>query len=95
MQNLKLVPMGYQQIGAAALAAAQLLTVPAGANVALIGVDTAPVRWRDDGTAPTATVGMQIAIGGTLEYWGNLANIQFILASGAPVLNVSYYKAVG
>lgn len=95
MGPLKLVPLGYQQIGASALANATALTVPAGANVAYVSVDTAPVRWRDDGTAPTASIGMQIVAAGVLEYWGDLGMIEFILASGSPVLNVSYYRIAG
>src|SRR6202035_5361473 len=46
------VPLGYQQITAATLVAATGLTVPSGASIAFVSVDTAPVRWRDDGTAP-------------------------------------------
>lgn len=95
MQNLKLVPLGFQQIAAADLAAAIGLTVPVGANVALIQVDTAPVRWRDDGTNPTTTVGMQIASAGSLEYWGTLSAIKLIAASGSPIANVSYYRTAG
>lgn len=85
-------PCGYQQISAASLASAQSLTVPAGATWALIQVDTASVRWRDDGTAPTAAVGVALAPGiAPWLYQGNLAAIQFIALSGSPVLNISYY----
>lgn len=84
-------PCGYQQISAVTLAAATGLTVPANAKYAFIQVDTAPVRWRDDATNPTASVGIQLAAAGSFWYYGNLAAIKFILASGSPVLNVSYY----
>lgn len=97
MQNLHYVPMGYQQISAATLAAATALTVPAGANVALIKSDTANVRWTDDGvTAPTAAIGMlMLSTDQAYEYWGTLGQLKFILAGGSPVLNISYYKVVG
>lgn len=96
MDNQRCAPLGYQQIGASTLAAATPLTVPAGgAGLAIIIPDTAAVRWRDDGVAPSATVGMPLAAGAVLEYTGDLLAIQFIAESGSPVLNVSYYKPVG
>ncbi len=86
--------LGYQQI--TSLTSAVGLEVPAGANFAIISVDTASVRWRDDGTAPTAIEGMALSnTGPALEYSGPLANIQFIAEGGSPVLNVSYYRIAG
>ena len=86
-------PLGYQQISAATLATATKLTVPTGAVVAVAQVDTAGVRWRDDGTAPTGAIGMQLSTGGTIAFGGaSMTAVQFILATGgSPVLNVSYY----
>lgn len=93
MQNLKLVPLGFQQI---TVSGATGLTVPAKAQVVIISVDTANVRWRDDGVAPTAAIGIQIAAAAApYEYWGNLSAIQFFAVSGSPVLNVSYYGISG
>lgn len=90
------VALGYQQITAATLAAATPLTVPAGANFAIIAADAAEVRWRDDGVAPTASVGMPLSnTGAPLEYSGPLSKIQFIALTGSPILNVSYYKISG
>jgi hypothetical protein len=83
--------LGYQQISAATLAAATGLTIPTGASIAVVRVDTAPVRWRDDGTAPTAAIGMQMLSTDPPFMFDNLASLKFILASGSPVLNVSYY----
>ncbi len=86
------LPLGYQQISAGTLATATKLTVPTGTTVAVCQVDTAGVRWRDDGTAPTGSIGMQILAGATVAFGGaSVAAVQFILASGSPVLNVSYY----
>ena len=89
-------PLGYQQISAATLATATALTIPAGAIVALVTVDTAAVRWRDDGTAPTASIGMQMIATATatssLAFAGaSMSAVKFILAAGSPILNVSYY----
>ena len=86
-------PLGYQQFAAGSLATAQPLTVPAGANSALVEAEAQGVRWRDDGTAPTATVGMPIPSGGSTTFYGaaELAALKFIAASAGAILNVSYY----
>jgi hypothetical protein len=85
------IPLGYQQI--TSLSSATALTIPAGAQYALITCEVANVRWRDDGSAPTASVGMILATGSTLVYEvGNLALIQFIQVSSGAILNVSYYR---
>jgi hypothetical protein len=94
MGPLRGVPLGFQQI--TSLSSAKSLTVPVGAKYCLLSVDSAPVRWRDDGTAPTATVGVEIINGQQpFEYWGTLSAIEFIAASGSPVLNVSFYSIAG
>ena len=97
--NLKAVTscIGYQQI--TSLSSAQTLTVPAtdknGMNqkptFALIVAETQNVRWRDDGTAPTASVGMPLVAGVPLQYDGDLTKIQFIEQSASAKLNISYY----
>ena len=48
------------------------------------------VRWRDD-ISPTASVGMPLAVGVTLQYDGDLTKIQFIEQVGGAKLNISYY----
>lgn len=82
-------PLGYQQI--TSLGTAANLTPPAGATAALITVETAGVRWRDDGTAPTTSIGMPLSAGQSFTYYGSLSAIQFIAQSGSPVLDVAYY----
>jgi hypothetical protein len=59
---------------------------------ALIIAEGAPVRWRDDGVAPTASVGMPIAVGVPLQYDGDLSKIRFIQQSASGILNISYYS---
>lgn len=97
--NLKAVTscMGYQQI--TSLGSATNLTVPTttpdGLNAkpvfALIVAEGQAVRWRDDKTAPTASVGMPLAVGVPLQYDGDLTNIRFIEQTGGAKLNISYY----
>jgi hypothetical protein len=97
--NIKAVTtcLGYQQI--TSLSAASGLTVPTQApdgsfqkpTFALIVAETQGVRWRDDGTAPTASVGMPLAAGVPLQYDGDLNKIQFIEQAASAKLNISYY----
>jgi hypothetical protein len=105
MISISETPLGYGTIGSGALQSAVALTtilvggvvgIPAGANIALLQVDTANVRFRDDGVPPTASVGMQLASALLpFEYSGNLGALQFIAVSGNPILNVSFYKRAG
>lgn len=83
-------PLGYQQI--TSLSAAEKLTVPTGANMAVVIATGQAVAWRDDGTAPTATIGMPLPVNTPLIVCGlALAAIQFIQASATATLDISYY----
>jgi hypothetical protein len=88
--GLRAVPLGYQQI--TALSASTALTVPIGASFAVIVPETQAVRYRDDGTAPTGSVGQPLAVGVVLTYAGNLAAIRFIEQAASAKLNVLYYR---
>ena len=83
------VCLGYQQI--TSLSSAQALTVPSGATMALIAPETKDVRWRDDGVNPTASVGMPLVVGTTLNYDGDLNRIRFIQTEASAAINISYY----
>lgn len=97
--NLKAITscIGYEQItslstltalNAPSTDANGLLCKP---SFALITCETAAVRWRDDGGAPTASVGMPLAAGVTLQYDGDLSRIRFIQQTAGAKLNISYY----
>lgn len=81
--------LGYQQI--TNLSAAVGLTVPQGATRALIAPLSKDIRWRDDGVAPTASVGMPVTAGTYLSYDGDLKNIKFIETAASAEINVTYY----
>ena len=97
--NLKAITtrLGYQQI--TALTASTGLTVPimdvnglsCRPAIAIITPETQAVRWRDDGVAPTASVGMPLAAGVSLQYDGDITQIRFIEQSASAKLNVTYY----
>lgn len=85
----RLLPKGYQQV--TSISSATALTVPTGAVIALIQPETQSIRWRDDGTNPTTSVGMVLAAGETLAYTGNLAAFKLIEVTATAKVNVSYY----
>lgn len=97
--NLKAITsvMGYQQI--TNLSSATGLTVPqkdmngmAGTpRIAIITPESQGVRWRDDGVAPTASVGMPLSAGVTLQYDGDLSQIKFIEQVSGAKINITYY----
>ena len=89
-------PLGYQQISATTLVAStglNLPTPPVGRPImaAVIQCNGGTVRWRDDGTNPTASIGMSLATGSELDYYGEMTAIKFIVSSGTPILDISYY----
>jgi hypothetical protein len=83
-------PCGYQRI--AAFSTLQSLTIPPNGRWAIIIPSTNAVRYRDDGTNPTATVGMPIAVGQPLEYSGDLTTFKVIPQSGSATLDIVYYS---
>lgn len=90
-----IAPLGYCQL-ATVTTATQTSTcaggIPARTQWAMICIDTAAVRWRDDGVTPTIAVGMPIAAGGCINYSGTFATLQFIAQTGSPVVNISFYS---
>ncbi len=83
-------PLGYQQVSASAVAQ-NLPNIPPNASVALIAVESQGIRYRDDGIAPTASVGMPISGGQDFQYMGDLINFQFIAQTGSPTVDILYY----
>ena len=83
-------PLGYQQISG--LSSAVGFTIPSGASVAVVVPQTQAVRWRDDGTDPSATVGMPIAVAERYVFdHAKLPKVKFFEQAASAVLNVSYY----
>jgi hypothetical protein len=87
----------YVSAGASQMALAvgvnTTLTVPSGATLAEICVEGASVRYRDDGSPATSSLGVPVSPGVCFPYSGPLANLSFSAQSGSPTIDVSYYKA--
>lgn len=86
--------LGYCQLSPVAATALSSCAggIPAGANLILMSADTANIRWRDDGVAPTSSIGMNLVFGqAPITYNGPISKLQFISATG--VLNVTFYKS--
>lgn len=96
------VALGQVQITGIDTVAAGLGTIPAGAKWARVTCEVADVRWRDDGVAPTATVGQILrAIDGVFplpegacvyEVFTKLSGIKFIGITPGAILDVAFYK---
>lgn len=88
-------PLGYCQltsVSASTLVSSCPSGIPALTGWAVICVETAAIRWRDDGTAPTASVGMPIAAAQCFNYEGTFATLRVIAQTGSPVVNISFYS---
>ena len=89
-------PLGYQQI--TSLSASTGLTVPTTGMQrpvrAIITPETQAVRWRDDGTAPTAAIGYPLAVGAELRYDGDLNVIRFHAKEKDPDLTLTVNAAL-
>ena len=85
---------GYLQITVTTL---QTPTIPTkcGPNPSLVVIkaEAQAVRYRDDGTAPTASVGMPVAVADApIYYEGSIPSLQFIAQTAGGVVDLLYYK---
>ncbi len=83
-----LTPAGYFQLTSLATAR----TVPGGGRVAIIQCEDQNIRWRDDGTDPTAAVGMLLRAGAEMWYVGDLKKLRVIEVAVGAKLNISLYS---
>ena len=94
-----LVPMGDEQIAVSSTAigftAAKI--APSGgpqAVYAIFSVETNAIRYRDNGLAPTASVGLPMASGSNWTVCGvtTISRALFIRQSADATVSVSYYR---
>jgi hypothetical protein len=85
-------PKGYSQLAVSSTAVG-LSAIPSDAIRAIISVATDAIRYRDDGTNPTASVGMPVAANATIELPSRESIVAFkaIRVTTDAVLNISYY----
>ena len=100
MSTTPIIQSGVQNALSVTTGAAVGLTMPSGphSSHAIIQVVANSVRWRADGTAPTASIGVLVPAGaniefmdGTLEHHNILDRIKFIGISGTATLEVAFF----
>jgi hypothetical protein len=86
-------PLGFQSEALTNAAAVALPAIPAGTIYATVTPSVA-ATYRDDGVAPTSTVGVPMNAGQSYTFSGpQLATIKFIAVGvTAGTLNASYYN---
>lgn len=88
-------PEGYGQATVSTTAVA-LPAVPSKASYAIVNISDQPVRYRDDGVAPTASVGMPVVSGEEIALVSpqQIRDFRVIRSGGTDAeLNVSYYSS--
>lgn len=87
-------PLGYAQGDVSTVVLlSTLLAIPPGATYVVVTPESDGIRWRDDGTNPTASVGMPLAAGATLSYDGDPAKLRVVAQTGTATVNVAYYAS--
>ena len=84
----------YTTSQATTSSAASLTTggIPNGATLAVLSVEGAGIRYRDDGIAPTAGVGMPLATGQAFTYQSTLTMLQIIQQSASATVDLAFYR---
>lgn len=93
--------LGYAQFAAGGVDSSTLVStatfgsaaagIPNGTQKLLIQCAAQAIRWRDDGTAPTAAVGYPLAVGTELVFTGNFAALRLIAQVAGAVVNLVAY----
>ena len=60
-------------------------------TIKMVGA-TQPIRWRDDGTDPTSSVGMRLQAGTVFDYPGKPQSLRFIETAASATLNIACYS---
>ena len=101
MDRKMTINIAVTQVNAAGTVAASFVeaSIPAATKAQLnlkptlvvINAEAQGLRWRDDGVAPTSSVGMLIPSGATFEYTGNISNLRIINAAAGAIANLAFY----
>lgn len=99
--GLRFTPLGYCQLttlaSSVSIQTCANWSSVSGATRVVITPETQAVRYRDDKSAgapvaPTATVGMPLAVGQTFEYSGTISALLFIEQTASAKVNLVFYK---
>lgn len=66
--------------------------VPLGSTTALLSIESQAIRYADDGSTPTASAGMPIAVGQAFQYSSTLSALRLIEQAASAKANVLFYK---
>lgn len=86
---------GYVQVAAGgADTSIPLPSLPEGAHMAVIRPFAQAIRFRDDGTDPTAAVGYPVAVGEEYVYVGaSIGRVEIIAQVAGAGIDILYYGA--
>lgn len=84
-------PLGYLKV-TTLTAAKGIGPIPDRAAVAIVITEAQAVRWRDDGSNPTSTDGMQMAVNTPTVFRTNLHQLRFIELAASATLHISFYE---
>src|SRR5438094_631032 len=90
-----LAVFAFEQVSVTNVSVGLTAATLANAKMATVNVEAAQIRYRVDGTAPTATVGAILEAGDELIVWGtmDINAIRFIRTGGvSATLNVHYSR---
>jgi len=86
----QLRPVGFRQL--TDVSGVTSLPTVSGAELVLIQAESQNIRIRDDGVAPTTTVGFAVFAGDTLWYNGaDLTDLQVIEEAASATVNLLFY----
>jgi hypothetical protein len=91
MADDTVTPVGFEKLAVSSTAVA-FASVPARATSCLLVCETNAVRFRSDGTNPTATDGVPIAAGQPLTYNGDPSALKFIRQSADATIQAEFYE---
>ena len=92
--GIRYTPLGYCQLTSidTAVLLSSCSNFSTAATTAVFVPEAQAIRYRDDGTAPTATVGQPVAVGTSVTYTGTLSKVQVISQTSGAKLNVLFYR---
>ena len=97
--TLTAIPGGFEQItvSSTSIGFTSSKYAPSGespADMAIVTIETNAIRYRDDGLAPTASVGQLVSSSTSLTVCGlnSIKTVRFIRVTSDATLDVSYYR---